>query len=43
MWRVRIAGDCAAWALVPTDAGRAALRARMETVSGDAAVTEHTP
>jgi len=42
MWRVRIDGDCAAWALVPTDTGRAALRGFLAAGSGDAALQEPT-
>ncbi|AEM88869.1 hypothetical protein [Streptomyces violaceusniger] len=42
MWRVRIEGDCAAWAIVPTESGRAALRDHLVAGSGDAAGQEPT-
>lgn len=42
MWRVQVDGSCAAWAVVPTADGRAALRTRRGAASGDAARQERT-
>ncbi|MFD8339994.1 hypothetical protein ACFV42_46515 [Streptomyces solisilvae] len=42
MWRVRVDGDCAGWAIAPTQSGRAALRARLAAGTGDPATQEPT-